>query len=90
MYSVTSLLLKLWRTFLGAFYVHGSVRRESVSIIVQQAATLYSFYFLQTAQNRVLIPQRQRKVAYGSISARCCNYSLLAHLMMGEDIARIM
>jgi hypothetical protein len=31
------------------FFVHGSVHRESVSIIVQQDATLYSFYSLQTA-----------------------------------------
>ena len=33
-----------------AFYVHGSVRRESMSIIVLQYATMYSFIiFLQTA-----------------------------------------
>ena len=34
------------------FYVHGSVHRESMSIIVQQDATIYSFFFiifLQTA-----------------------------------------
>ena len=32
------------------FYVHGSVHRESMSIIVQQDATIYSFIiFLQTA-----------------------------------------
>ena len=32
------------------FYVHGSVHRESVSIIVQQDVTIYSFIiFLQTA-----------------------------------------
>jgi len=32
------------------FYVHGSVQRESMSIIVQQDATMYSLlYFLQTA-----------------------------------------
>ena len=34
----------------GIFYVHGSVHRESVSITVQQYATIYSFIiFLQTA-----------------------------------------
>jgi hypothetical protein len=32
----------------------------------------------------VLSPQRQRKVAYGSVGARCCNYSLLVLLKMGE------
>jgi hypothetical protein len=32
-----------------SFYVHGSVYRESMSITVQQEATLYSFYSLQTA-----------------------------------------
>jgi len=32
------------------FYVHGSVHRESMSIIVQQDATIHSFIiFLQTA-----------------------------------------
>jgi len=32
------------------FYVHGSVHRESMTIIVQQDATIYSFIiFLQTA-----------------------------------------
>jgi len=32
------------------FYVHGSMQRESMSIIVQQGATIYSFIiFLQTA-----------------------------------------
>jgi len=32
------------------FYVHGSVHRESVSITVQQDATVYNFViFLQTA-----------------------------------------
>jgi hypothetical protein len=31
----------------------------------------------------ILIPQWQRKVAY---SVRCCNYSLLALLMMGEGV----
>jgi hypothetical protein len=31
------------------FYVDGSFHRESMSIIVQQDATLYSFYSLQTA-----------------------------------------
>jgi hypothetical protein len=36
----------------------------------------------------LLIPQRQRMVAYGSIRARCCNYSLLVLLMMGEGITR--
>jgi hypothetical protein len=30
------------------------------------------------------------EVAYGSICARCCNYSLLALLMMGDDITRNM
>ena len=35
---------------LTAFYVHGSVHRESVSIIVQRDATIYSFIiFLQTS-----------------------------------------
>jgi hypothetical protein len=38
----------------------------------------------------IRIPQRQQKVAYGSISARCCNYSLLAFLVMGEGITRNM
>jgi NADH-ubiquinone oxidoreductase chain 5 len=38
----------------------------------------------------VPIPQRQWKVAYGSVSARCCNYSLLALLMMGEGVTRNM
>jgi len=34
----------------SGFYVHGSVHRESMSIIVQQDATKYSFIiFLQTA-----------------------------------------
>jgi hypothetical protein len=33
------------------FYVHGSVHREPVSITVQQDATLYSFYSLQTARH---------------------------------------
>jgi hypothetical protein len=37
---------EIWCDFL---YVHGSMHRESVSIIVQQDATLYSFYSLQTA-----------------------------------------
>jgi hypothetical protein len=42
--------------------------------------------------NRMLtsIAERQRKVAYGSISVRCCNYNLLALLLMGEDINRNM
>jgi hypothetical protein len=31
------------------FYVRGSLHRESMSIIVRQDATLYSFYSLQTA-----------------------------------------
>jgi len=32
------------------FYVHGSMHRESMSIIVQQDVTIYSFIiFLQTA-----------------------------------------
>jgi hypothetical protein len=31
------------------FYVHGSVHRESISITVQQDATLYGFYSLRTA-----------------------------------------
>jgi hypothetical protein len=108
---------------LYTFCVHGSVHRESVSIIVQQNATFYSCYSLQTAINvsgdifthhqereytvitasgtdrtvchlplsseLVLIPQRQQKVAYGSVRARCCNYSLLALLMMG-GVARNM
>jgi hypothetical protein len=30
-------------------YVHGSMHPESISIIVQQDATLYSFYSLQTS-----------------------------------------
>jgi hypothetical protein len=38
----------------------------------------------------LLTLQRQQKVAYGSISDRCCNYSLLALLMMGEGITRNM
>jgi hypothetical protein len=31
------------------FYVHGSVHHESISVIVKQDATLYSFYSLQIA-----------------------------------------
>ena len=36
-------------SFSVAFYVHGSLHRDSVSIIVQRDATMYSFImFLQT------------------------------------------
>ena len=38
-------------TIFHTFYVHGSVHGESMPIIVQQDATIYSFIiFLQTAQ----------------------------------------
>jgi hypothetical protein len=60
-----------------------------MSLTVQKDAFLYSFYSLQTALHNP-IPQRQRKVAYGSVSARGCNYSLLALLMMIEGITRNM
>ena len=37
-------------TVLSSIYVHGSVNRDSMSIIVQRDATIYSFIiFLQTA-----------------------------------------
>jgi len=32
--------------YLNFVYVHGSVHRESVSIIVQQDAAIYSFYYI--------------------------------------------
>jgi hypothetical protein len=35
--------------FKQCFYIHGSVHRESMSVIIQQDAILYSFYSLQTA-----------------------------------------
>ena len=45
--KLSTLQLLTWRV---TFYVHGSVHRESVSIIVQRDATIYSFIiFLQTA-----------------------------------------
>ena len=35
------------RSFILYFYVHGSVRRESMSIIVQQDATIYSLLYFR-------------------------------------------
>jgi hypothetical protein len=59
-----------------AFYIHGYVHRGSVSITVQQDATFYTFYSLQTALH---------------VSAdNFTHHSLLVLLVMGEGITRNM
>jgi hypothetical protein len=75
------------------FYVHGSVHRESMSIIVQQDATIYSLlYFCKllalhvsggnfTQHQKVERSSNFSTIAEGSrdglTSARCCNYSYM-------------
>jgi len=60
-----------WEGYITLFYVHGSVHRESMSIIVQQDATIYSsLYFCELLYMfRVVTPPNIR-------STYNCNYSI--------------
>jgi len=74
------------------FYVHGSVHRESMSITVQQDATIYTLfsfckllYMLQVVTPPIIRSTYNCSNLYmivedsrdGLTSARCCNYSYM-------------